>query len=420
MKPRIPEDRGIVRPAGGSVAMAIAAFAIAALASCATAGTAGNDIETAVARVAARTGNKSLTVGPISNDLPMFRMVTAKGKPRELGRALGMIGIESGYPFPAVPEERRKQNEAIFALYREVYPAYIERVAGVAEAYGRKTEDLDLAFMEDQYHLRMWLDGYGVKKSTSLGFPACSVIATRSSSGGTVVGRNLDTLNLTGFLVRSEVQGGYKSINTSGGAFHEWAIDGINEKGLFVGEMTIVDPAYAANLSQAYPEKPSVYGLHMMRIVLDTCASVDEAVALFGRVLVWFTDELWHFFLADASGKFAVVEYGKNRQLAITRQTGGVLVSTNTSLMEGRESLMKCPRYAIADKYVAEHGADGIATHASMAELMKLLALREDNPRYPSVIGIRATLWTTTYDLADRTMVIRYWEDGYKERKLGF
>jgi hypothetical protein len=81
---------------------------------------------------------------------------------------------------------------------------------------------------------------------------------------------------------------------------------------------------------------------------------------------------------------------------------------------------MKCPRYAIADGYIAKCGADGIATHESMAELMKRLALREDNPMYPSVVGIRATLWTSTYDLADRTMVIRYWEDAYKERKLGF
>ena len=95
-------------------------------------------------------------------------------------------------------------------------------------------------------------------------------------------------------------------------------------------------------------------------------------------------------------------------------------MSANTPLMEGRESLMKDPRYAIADKHVGEHGADGIAAHTSMAELMKYLALREDNPMYPSVIGIRATVWTSTYDLVDRTMVIRYWEDGYKEHRLGF
>jgi hypothetical protein len=88
--------------------------------------------------------------------------------------------------------------------------------------------------------------------------------------------------------------------------------------------------------------------------------------------------------------------------------------------MEGRERLMKCPRYAFADGYVAKCGADGIAAHATMAELMKHLALREDNPRVPSVVGVRATVWTTTYDLVDRTMVIRYWEDGYKEHRLGF
>ena len=92
----------------------------------------------------------------------------------------------------------------------------------------------------------------------------------------------------------------------------------------------------------------------------------------------------------------------------------------NTSLMEGRESLMKDWRYAYADKYVAEHGAEGIATHASMAELMKRISIREDNPVVPDIPGTRATVWTSTYDLMDRTIVIRYWEDRYKEHRLSF
>jgi hypothetical protein len=81
---------------------------------------------------------------------------------------------------------------------------------------------------------------------------------------------------------------------------------------------------------------------------------------------------------------------------------------------------MKDWRYAYADKYLAEHGTEGIATHASMAELMKRMVIREDNPVAPSMIGSRATVWTSTYDLADRTMVIRYWEDRYKEHTLSF
>ena len=71
-------------------------------------------------------------------------------------------------------------------------------------------------------------------------------------------------------------------------------------------------------------------------------------------------------------------------------------------------------------QYIAEHGAEGIATHASMAELMKRLSMREENPVVPAIIGTRATVWTSTYDLMERTMVIRYWEDQYKEHRLAF
>ena len=55
-----------------------------------------------------------------------------------------------------------------------------------------------------------------------------------------------------------------------------------------------------------------------------------------------------------------------------------------------------------------------------MAELMKRISFRADNPVVPIIIGTMATVCTSTYDLADRTMVIRYWEDGYKEHRLGF
>ncbi len=284
------------------------------------------DIEKAVARVAQRTGKQLLTVGPIADDLHKFRMVTARGTPRELGHALGMIGIERGYPFPAVPAQQRERNTSIVALYQEIDPAYLERVAGLAEAYGRKIEDVDLAVTEAFYFSQMGADGYGMHKPEETAFPECSIVATHASAGRTVVGRNLDTTNETRFLERSEVQGSYKSLNTGMLAFHEYVLDGINEKGLFIGEMSIVD-------------------------------------ATFGTNPVWFLRDLWHFFLADASGDFALVEWSRDRELAVTRQHGGALVSANTSLIEGREKLMKEWRYAFADKYIAEKGADGIATH---------------------------------------------------------
>jgi hypothetical protein len=418
---RLCEANSTSRVTGGAVAIGFV-LAMIALASCATARSKARNIESVVASVSERLGKQPFVIGPVSGELHKFRMLTAKGAPRDLGRAIGMMGIEVGAPFPEVLAQYRENNAATIALYREIYPAYVERAAGVAEAYGRKLEDLDIVVIEGKYVSRMWEDTYGrLSPAEQIPFPSCSGVGVQVPDGRTVVGRNLDDINRTYFLVRSEVEGCYKSISASFAAFDEDVLDGMNEKGLFVGEMTIGDPAYGANLWNAYPQQPSVYFLHMMRVILDTCANVEQAIALFKRVPVWFTNELWHFYAVDQSGDFAVIEWGKDRQLSVTRQKGGVLISMNTALMEGRESLMKDWRYAYADKYIAERGVEGIATHASMAELMRRVSIRSDNSVMPAdIIGTRATVWTSTYDLADRTMVIRYWEDRYKEHRLTF
>jgi hypothetical protein len=141
-----------------SIFQAMFAAALAACVGCATARP--PDLETAVARVAQRTGRATLTVGPIAANLSMFRMVTARGTSRDLGRALGLIAIERGYPFPAVSPELRGRNQSIIAFYREIYPTYLERMAGVAEAWGKALEDLDLTLMEAAFFVRTaWARG---------------------------------------------------------------------------------------------------------------------------------------------------------------------------------------------------------------------------------------------------------------------
>ena len=69
------------------------ALTIVAFASCATAKTKAQDIESVVARVSERLGKQPFAIGPVSGELQKFRMVTAKGASRDLGRAIGMMGI---------------------------------------------------------------------------------------------------------------------------------------------------------------------------------------------------------------------------------------------------------------------------------------------------------------------------------------
>jgi hypothetical protein len=218
--------------------------------------TKAQNIESVMASVSARFGKQPFAIGPVSSELQKFKMLTVKGASRDIGRAMGMMGLEVGVSFPEVAAQNRENNAGTIALYRDIYPAYVERLAGIAEAYGRKLEDLDVVFIEGQYVWRMWVDAYGMPNPVDeIPFPSCSGIGVQSADGRTVVGRNLDDRNRTYFLVRSEVEGCYKSISASLAAFHDYPLDGMNEKGLFVGEMTIGDPAYGANLWNDYPQQ---------------------------------------------------------------------------------------------------------------------------------------------------------------------
>src|SRR5207302_1980615 len=75
------------------------------------------------------------------------------------------------------------------------------------------------------------------------------------------------------------------------------SVDGINEKGfsLCVASSTsvrrgtdgwVVDTKKYVSRGP-YPREPSVVMQHMMQIVMQTCATVDEALALLRTVYVW-------------------------------------------------------------------------------------------------------------------------------------
>jgi penicillin V acylase-like amidase (Ntn superfamily) len=59
---------------------------------------------------------------------------------------------------------------------------------------------------------------------------------------------------------------------------------------------------------------------HMMLIVMQTCATVDEALDLLRTVRVWFPDEGNHWLTADATGKSVVVEWtpGDHKLVVLT------------------------------------------------------------------------------------------------------
>lgn len=83
----------------------------------------------------------------------------------------------------------------------------------------------------------------------------------------------------------------------------EFPDGGMNEAGLYVGEMTLIGTVWPED-----PGVPRMYHHQWIQYLLDNFATVDEAVASLSKVLPEGHCK-WHFFLADKGGRAAVVEF---------------------------------------------------------------------------------------------------------------
>ena len=77
---------------------------------------------------------------------------------------------------------------------------------------------------------------------------------------------------------------------------------GMNEKGLYIGEMSLPETQFVED-----DTKPKVYMVIWMQYVLDNCSSVGEVIQSVSQMTLdgWG----WHFFTADAQGNAAVIEF---------------------------------------------------------------------------------------------------------------
>lgn len=82
---------------------------------------------------------------------------------------------------------------------------------------------------------------------------------------------------------------------------------GVNEAGLYVGEMTMFGTTYPAD-----PDKPKFYHQHWIQYLLDNFATVYEVLASLDEVQISGHCQ-WHFFIADKSGESAILEFNAGK-----------------------------------------------------------------------------------------------------------
>ncbi len=246
-------------------------------------------------------------------------------------------------------------DDPIYARGRKSYmelhwPEMAERSKGVRRAYGLSEDDV----VYDSNSLPY--DWYDAKKSgTSADLTTCSAVMLpiEKSDGGVFVSRNYDMMAMVMWsevfkkkapegsyrfaeryiVLETRPDKGYKSIQVGGNeALHPY-VDGINEKGLYV--TVFHDPDSIGN--EGTPcSGMKIAGLPLTQVptmLLDNCASVEEAKLKILQNRVTQTMMRVHLLIADASGNATVFELSGQGEYCFTdRKANEPLFVTNHEL----------------------------------------------------------------------------------------
>jgi len=358
------------------------------------------------------------------SDSMEVRHLVLRGTNEEIGRALAEIGMER-YGVHAERASDPLRTRAQRRYIESAFPIMADRMRGVAAAFGHSPDD----------------DGWNHSEIGFVDFQAgCSIVhlpRQATVDGQSVVSRDYDysTGNLTfGFLEPGKLHPtarpyllelhpdrGYASIAMVAYDLLSGVLDGMNSEGLTVTiamddeirTKTKIDPTFgpAAGLGE----------LQTVRLLLDTCANVQEAKETLLRTKQYYAYVPIQYLVADRFGNAFVWEYSEaHNKEYIIESPGRPLVMTNFTMykrMDGSNpptadlARAECRRYAYLSETLAATPA-GI-TEAALRQIHEKVdaqaPAKPDQKRPP----IR-TFWHAFYYPEQRRVKFSYYlhDDG--------
>lgn len=235
----------------------------------------------------------------------------------------------------------------------------------------------------------------------------CATFAAVTPEGDHIFGRNFDLMETDALLVYSHPEGCYESIGVTGLAFFGtgenaqvdpdsalgkfimtitpyFVLDGMNEKGVAAGILQV-------NIDEPHQDngKPDLPVYMAIRGILDTCASVDEAIAFLDSYDIHSDLGNYHLFITDRSGRYVVVEWLDN-EIVVTEYP----YCTNSVIAPGEYYDMGDPDDRIST--IEENlGSSLVATEQEAMEILDKVHNKQ---------GL--TEWSCVYNLDDFTVSI--------------
>lgn len=367
------------------------------------------------------------------------RHVVLRGTNREIGRAIGNIArsVFDSKPLGTTNPIRAQESRRYL---HEHYPIHEQRILGAADAYGIAEEDA--TFIALPYLLPL---------------PGCSVAfvpPAKTANGGGLVSRNLDfplefgatppdadrlagSVMTTGvktgsrpYLFEVYPDEGYPSLYFD--LYDLFACcDGINSEGLVVA-MLADDESMAR-----YPGPPVTkvgMGLHPLqttRLLLDTCATAEEAKRQLLRTKTYAFMIPCHFLVADRHGNSFVWEWSfKQGTEHIVEGGGDIQAVTNHLLHEPAPASIsvetdpgwthtRLARFIEAVTSVGNDISPGDMRDAH-AGVRFTKAFAREITGDPDADTVGRTIWHAVYDIEARSIDVSFYlgdnEDGTDRR----
>ena len=277
-------------------------------------------------------------------------------------------------------------------------------------------------------------------RQTGNGFACTSFQAKNAEGDGYLFGRNYDFFKNPTLVLKSHPKGGYASISTcdlshlgynleklpDGLAAKALCLaavyapmDGMNEKGLCISIMAL--PKQAAWQDTGRPVAGTSI---LMRLILDRCATVDEALELVAGLDVRHDQTAgggYHYLVADAEGNCAAIEFdlfdgwktmitrkaeGENTMLMTNHLIAPKYYTTEPDPVLGNPHSKSWWRYDTAGAYLAQR--DGILSLDEAQECLSLVHWKEliwENGM------VESTQYSNVYDQQNITLALRNWNE---------
>ena len=344
------------------------------------------------------------------------RHLVLKGTNQQIGRALAGIAKERY----GVKLERASDPEHVRAMrtfLAKNYPILLERMRGVAAAYGKSIDD-------DQWDFA----GLGFTELKA----GCSIVhvpPAATTNGKSVVSRDYDfttgdlsfgflkpgMLHPTArpYLLELHPDKGYASIAMYAYDLLSGVIDGMNSEGLIV-TMAMDDEIFEKEMEPSREPGVGLGELQTMRMLLDTCANIEEAKEALLATKQYYQFVPVHYLVADRYGNAFIWEYSRlHNKEYIIENPGKLLVMTNFTIHEHMENGLPpspdaarpvCKRYAYLTEKLATANLDD-KTIREFHESCDAQSSQEVDPSRPPM----RTFWNAMYYPEDRRVRVSYY-----------